>query len=112
MNKQTAEGFTGSAGTPPLPPPPDGAAAADGGKPRRAARFDLGLPLRGPVPDPNALPKFLIGSFMVLLIPLLGFGLIALSGYLLRTARRDCAARSIRWRSGPTSGESCWTDSG
>ena len=69
---------------PPLPPPDPGGwnGLRDDG------RFDLGGLLSFAFKDPKALSKFLIGSVMVLLIPILGFGLIALLGYGVQTARR------------------------
>lgn len=80
------EELTGNAtetGTPPPPPP-------SGSQPpafRPDGRFDLGGLLSFAFRDPNAVQKFLIGSLMVLLIPVL-LGFIALLGYAFRTVRR------------------------
>ena len=63
--------------SPPPPPPNSGA----------PARFDLGALFAFAFRDPRALSKFVIGSLAVLLIPLLGLGLLALLGFLVRTAR-------------------------
>ena len=64
--------------TPPPPPPPT---------PPAPDRFDIGHLFGFAFRDPKAASKFLIGSLMVLLIPLFGFGLLALLGFGVRTAR-------------------------
>jgi hypothetical protein len=66
---------------PPPPPPPDPAPA-----PARE-RFDLGHLFAFAFRDPKALSKFVIGSLMVVLIPLFGLGLLALLGFGVGTAR-------------------------
>jgi len=63
---------------PPPPPPP---------APPAPERFDLGGLFTFAFRDPRALSKFVIGSLMVVLIPLLGLGLFALLGFGVRTAR-------------------------
>lgn len=63
---------------PPPPPPPT---------PPAPERFDLGRLFTFAFQDPKALSKFLIGSLMVVLIPLFGLGLFALLGFGVRTAR-------------------------
>ena len=63
---------------PPPPPPP---------APPAPERFDLGGLFRFAFRDPKALSKFVIGSLMVVLIPLFGLGLLALLGFGVRTAR-------------------------
>ncbi len=63
---------------PPPPPPP---------APPAPERFDLGGLFTFAFRDPKALSKFVIGSLMVVLIPLLGLGLFALLGFGVRTAR-------------------------
>ena len=63
---------------PPPPPPPS---------PPAPERFDIGHLFGFAFRDPKAMSKFLIGSLMVLLIPLLGLGLFALLGFGVRTAR-------------------------
>ena len=63
---------------PPPPPPP---------APPAPERFDLGRLFAFAFRDPKALSKFVIGSLMVVLIPLLGLGLLALLGFGVRTAR-------------------------
>lgn len=63
----------------PPPPPPPGAPGPE--------RFDIGYLFGFAFRDPRAVSKFLIGSLMVLLIPLLGLGLFALLGFAVRTAR-------------------------
>ena len=63
---------------PPPPPPP---------APPAPERFDLGHLFAFAFRDPNALSKFVIGSLMVVLIPLFGLGLLALLGFGVRTAR-------------------------
>ena len=69
---------TGEQQAPPPPPPPS---------PPAPERFDIGHLFGFAFRDPKALSKFMIGSLMVLLIPLLGLGLLALLGFGLRTAR-------------------------
>ncbi len=64
---------------PPPPPPPPAPPAPE--------RFDLGGLFRFAFRDPKALSKFVIGSLMVVLIPLFGLGLLALLGFGVRTAR-------------------------
>ena len=64
--------------TPPPPPPPT---------PPAPERFDIGQLFGFAFRDPKALSKFLVGSLMVLLIPLFGLGLLALLGFAVRTAR-------------------------
>lgn len=66
---------------PPPPPPPDAAPAP------AKERFDLGHLFGFAFRDPKALSKFVIGSLMVLLIPLFGVGLLALLGFGVGTAR-------------------------
>lgn len=61
------------------PPPPPAAPPPE--------RFDLGRLFAFAFRDPKALAKFVIGSLMVLLIPLFGLGLFALLGFGVRTAR-------------------------
>ena len=61
------------------PPPPPAPPAPE--------RFDLGRLFAFAFRDPKALSKFVIGSLMVVLIPLLGLGLFALLGFGVRTAR-------------------------
>ena len=63
---------------PPPPPPP---------APPAPERFDLGSLFTFAFRDPKALSKFVIGSLMVVLIPLFGLGLLALLGFGVRTAR-------------------------
>ena len=63
---------------PPPPPPP---------APPAPERFDLGRLFTFAFRDPKALSKFVIGSLMVVLIPLFGLGLLALLGFGVRTAR-------------------------
>ena len=63
---------------PPPPPPPT---------PPAPERFDLGGLFTFAFRDPKALSKFVIGSLMVVLIPLFGLGLLALLGFGVRTAR-------------------------
>lgn len=63
----------------PPPPPPPAPPAREG--------FDLGYLFAFAFRDPKALSKFVIGSVMVLLIPLFGLGLLALLGFGVRTAR-------------------------
>ena len=63
---------------PPPPPPP---------APPAPERFDLGGLFTFAFRDPKALSKFVIGSLMVVLIPLFGLGLLALLGFGVRTAR-------------------------
>lgn len=67
-----------TAGEPPPPPPPT---------PPAPERFNLGHLFGFAFRDPNALSKFVIGSLMVVLIPLFGLGLFALLGFGVRTAR-------------------------
>ena len=67
-----------TAGEPPPPPPPT---------PPAAERFNLGRLFGFAFQDPKALSKFVIGSLMVVLIPLFGLGLLALLGFGVRTAR-------------------------
>ena len=68
-------------GEPPPPPPPAPPA------PPAPERFDLGRLFAFAFRDPKALSKFVIGSLMVVLIPLFGLGLFALLGFGVRTAR-------------------------
>ncbi len=63
---------------PPPPPPP---------APPAPERFELGRLFAFAFRDPKALSKFVIGSLMVVLIPLFGLGLLALLGFGVRTAR-------------------------
>ena len=63
----------------PPPPPPPSLPAPE--------RFNIGHLFGFAFRDPKALSKFMIGSLMVLLIPLLGLGLLALLGFGVRTAR-------------------------
>ena len=63
---------------PPPPPPP---------APPAPERFDLGRLFTFAFRDPKALSKFVIGSLMVVLIPLFGLGLLALLGFGVRTVR-------------------------
>ena len=78
--------LAGEDAAPPPPPSPSSGAAATGAAPARE-RFDLGSLFTFAFRDPKALSKFLIGCIMVLLIPLLGFGLLPLMGFGVRTAR-------------------------
>ena len=63
---------------PPPPPRPS---------PPAPERFNIGHLFGFAFRDPKALSKFMIGSLMVLLIPLFGLGLLALLGFGVRTAR-------------------------
>lgn len=71
------------------PPPPPAPPASTPAAPRLPApeRFNIGHLFGFAFRDPKALSKFMIGSLMVLLIPLLGLGLLALMGFGVRTAR-------------------------
>ena len=75
---------TGEQAPPPPPPPPPAEPPAP---PAASGRFDIGYLFGFAFRDPRALSKFMIGSLMVLLIPLLGLGLFALLGFGVRTAR-------------------------
>ena len=88
MTEELAGATSGpSADLPPPPPPSPGRPSPPF---RTDGSFDLGGLLSFAFKDPNALSKFLIGSLMVLLIPIL-LGLIALLGYSFRTTQRTLA---------------------
>ena len=78
MTEDQSVSTTGAQQAPPPPPPPS---------PPAPKRFDIGYLFGFAFRDPKALSKFMIGSLMVLLIPLLGLGLLALLGFGVRTAR-------------------------